>query len=128
MMSPLGGSIVGWVRLVFSVLYGIAYSACLVRFTDDQMNDEIDRIRKENGWKPRKRGKPGRRGRGSGSSNGGEAPNNTAAADEHVKLLQKLQVRAENIYSGSSKGGETSNNSAAADEHVKLIQKLQVSA
>lgn len=27
------------------------------RFTDDEMNDEIDRIRKENGWKPRKRGK-----------------------------------------------------------------------
>ncbi len=86
----------------------------MVRFTDDQMNDEIDRIRKENGWKPRKRGKPGRRGRGSGSSNGGEAPNNTAAADEHVKLLQKLQVSAKNLSSGSSNGGETPNNSAAA--------------
>jgi hypothetical protein len=61
------------------------------------MNDEIDRIRKENGWKPRKRGKPGRRGRGSGSSNGGETPNNSAAADEHVKLLQKLQVKCRNI-------------------------------
>ncbi len=92
------------------------------------MNDEIDRIRKENGWKPRKRGKPGRRGRGSGSSNGGETPNNTAAADEHVKLLQKLQVSAKNIYSGSSNGGEAPNNSGAADEHVKLLQKLQVSA
>lgn len=64
------------------------------RFTGDQMNDEIDRIRKENGWKPRKRGKAGRRGRGSGSSNGTEASNSAAAAaaaDEHVKLLQKLQ-------------------------------------
>jgi len=69
-----------------------------IRFTDDQMNDEIDRIRKENGWKPRKRGKPGRRGRGSGSTNGSEAANNTAAADEHVKLLQKLQVRGEDKY------------------------------
>ena len=58
------------------------------------MNDEIDRIRKENGWKPRKRGKAGRRGRGSGSTNGGEA-NNSAASDEHVKLLQKLQVRGQ---------------------------------
>ncbi len=70
-------------HLMFCILY--------VRFTGDQMNDEIDRIRKENGWKPRKRGKPGRRGRGSGSSNGGEA-NNSTATDEHVKLLQKLQV------------------------------------
>ena len=98
----------------------------VVRFTDDQMNDEIDRIRKENGWKPRKRGKPGRRGRGSGSSNGGETPNNTAAADEHVKLLQKLQVGAKNISSGSSNGGEAPNNTAAADEHVNLLQKLQI--
>jgi hypothetical protein len=56
------------------------------------MNDEIDRIRKENGWKPRKRGKAGRRGRGSGSTNGGDS-NSTTSADEHVKLLQKLQVK-----------------------------------
>lgn len=55
------------------------------------MNDEIDRIRKENGWKPRKRGKAGRRGRGSGSTNESES-NSGAAADQHVKLLQKLQV------------------------------------
>merc|ERR1719233_412303 len=26
-----------------------------IRYTEDQMNDEIDKVRKENGWKPRKR-------------------------------------------------------------------------
>ena len=32
------------------------YFSCF-RYTDDQMNEEIDRLRRENGWKPRKRGK-----------------------------------------------------------------------
>ena len=28
-----------------------------VRYTAEEMNEEIDRMRKENGWKPRRRGK-----------------------------------------------------------------------
>ena len=59
------------------------------------MKDEIDKVRRENGWKPRKRIGP------LSSKDGGRKSNGSDKADmkieEQYKLLQRLQVCVENI-------------------------------
>lgn len=62
-----------------------------VRLTEEQMKDEIDKVRKENGWKPRKRIGPLRSREGGRRSNGdrGDAHN----VEDQYKLLQRLQVK-----------------------------------
>ena len=64
-----------------------------VRLNEDQMKDEIDKVRKENGWKPRKRIGPLRSRDGGRRSNGdrGDVHN----VEDQYKLLQKLQVEFE---------------------------------
>merc|ERR1712106_991775 len=64
-----------------------------IHYTEDQMNDEIDKVRKENGWKPRKRNKPSNSREGSRKTNGlslGEEMN----MEDQYKLLQRLQLEA----------------------------------
>lgn len=54
------------------------------------MKDEIDKVRRENGWKPRKRIGP------LSSKDGGRKSNGSDKGDmkieEQYKLLQRLQV------------------------------------
>ena len=64
-----------------------------IRYTEDQMNDEIDKVRKENGWKPRKRNKPSNSRDGSRKSNGAEKTDQQRL-EEQYRLLQRLQVEA----------------------------------
>merc|ERR1712106_593799 len=64
-----------------------------MRYTEDQMNDEIDKVRKENGWKPRKRNKPSNSRDGSRKSNGAEKTDQQRL-EEQYRLLQRLQVEA----------------------------------
>ena len=61
-----------------------------LRLTENQMKDEIDKVRKENGWKPRKRIGPLSSRDGGRKSNGdrSEAHN----VEDQYKLLQRLQV------------------------------------
>ena len=63
-----------------------------MRLTENQMKDEIDKVRKENGWKPRKRIGP------LSSRDGGRKSNGERSGDQHnvedqYKLLQRLQVQ-----------------------------------
>ena len=63
-----------------------------LRLTENQMKDEIDKVRKENGWKPRKRIGP------LSSRDGGRKSNGERSSDQHnvedqYKLLQRLQVQ-----------------------------------
>ena len=64
-----------------------------IRYTEDQMNDEIDKVRKENGWKPRKRNKPSNSRDGSRKTNGAEK-SDQQKLEEQYRLLQRLQVEA----------------------------------
>jgi len=64
-----------------------------IRYTEDQMNDEIDKVRKENGWKPRKRNKPSNSRDGSRKTNGAEKTDQQKL-EEQYRLLQRLQVEA----------------------------------
>eukprot|EP00092_Neocalanus_flemingeri_P068100 GFUD01083168.1.p1 GENE.GFUD01083168.1~~GFUD01083168.1.p1 ORF type:complete len:2042 (+),score=445.04 GFUD01083168.1:252-6377(+) len=64
-----------------------------IRYTEDQMNDEIDKVRKENGWKPRKRNKPSNSRDGSRKTNGAEKTDQQRL-EEQYRLLQRLQVEA----------------------------------
>ena len=57
------------------------------------MNDEIDKVRKENGWKPRKRNKPTNSRDGSRKINGAEKTDQQKL-EEQYRLLQRLQVEA----------------------------------
>ena len=62
-----------------------------LRLSENQMKDEIDKVRKENGWKPRKRIGP------LSSRDGGRKSNGDRSSDPHnvedqYKLLQRLQV------------------------------------
>ena len=61
-----------------------------LRLTENQMKEEIDKVRKENGWKPRKRIGPLSSRDGGRKSNGdrSEAHN----VEDQYKLLQRLQV------------------------------------
>ena len=61
-----------------------------VRLTCEEMKDEIDKVRKENGWKPRRRIGPGSRD-GGRKSNGSDR-NEPMKLEEQYKLLQRLQV------------------------------------
>ena len=69
-----------------------------LRLTENQMKDEIDKVRKENGWKPRKRIGPlssrdgGRKSNGDRSSS--SEPHNV---EDQYKLLQRLQVNIARI-------------------------------
>ena len=61
-----------------------------LRLTENQMKDEIDKVRKENGWKPRKRIGPLSSRDGGRKSNGDRSsPHNV---EDQYKLLQRLQV------------------------------------
>ena len=62
-----------------------------VRLTENQMKDEIDRVRKENGWKPRKRVGPLRSRDGGRKSNGDRSDLHNV--EDQYKLLQRLQVK-----------------------------------
>ena len=58
------------------------------------MSDEIDKVRKENGWKPRKRNnKPSNSRDGSRKTNGAEKTDQQRL-EEQYRLLQRLQVEA----------------------------------
>ena len=61
-----------------------------VRLSEELMKDEIDKVRKENGWKPRKRIGPlsSKDGRKSNGSDKGDS----LKLEEQYKLLQRLQV------------------------------------
>ena len=61
-----------------------------VRLNEDQMKDEIDKVRKENGWKPRKRIGP-LRSRDDGRRSNGDRGDVHNVEDQY-KLLQRLQV------------------------------------
>ena len=63
------------------------------RYTEDQMSDEIDKVRKENGWKPRKRNKPSNSRDGARKTNGADKPSQHNL-EEQYRLLQRLQVEA----------------------------------
>merc|ERR1719445_2499404 len=63
------------------------------RYTEHEMGEEIDKVRKENGWKPRKRNKPSNSREGNRKTNGlstGEEMN----MEDQYKLLQRLQLEA----------------------------------
>ena len=62
-----------------------------VRLTEEQMKDEIDKVRKENGWKPRKRIGPLRSREGGRRSNGDRGDGHNV--EDQYKLLQRLQVK-----------------------------------
>ena len=64
-----------------------------IRYTEDQMNDEIDKVRKENGWKPRKRNKPSNSRDGSRKSNGAEKTDQQRLKEQY-RFFQRLQVEA----------------------------------
>ena len=63
-----------------------------VRLTGEEMKDEIDKVRKENGWKPRRRIGPLSSRDGGRKSNGSDK-NEPMKLEEQYKLLQRLQVR-----------------------------------
>lgn len=65
-----------------------------VRMTEDMMKDEIDKVRRENGWKPRKRIGPLSSRDGGRKSNGSDK-NDSLKLEEQYKLLQRLQVQIE---------------------------------
>ena len=67
-----------------------------LRLTENQMKDEIDKVRKENGWKPRKRIGSSSRDGGRKSTGDRSSPHNV---EDQYKLLQRLQV---NIPSGGT--------------------------
>lgn len=62
--------------------------------TEDMMKDEIDKVRRENGWKPRKRIGPLSSRDGGRKSNGSDK-NDSLKLEEQYKLLQRLQVQIE---------------------------------
>ena len=64
-----------------------------VRLTEEQMKDEIDKVRRENGWKPRKRIGPLSSRDGGRRSNGDR--NELHNVEDQYKLLQRLQVKIE---------------------------------
>ena len=104
-----------------------------LRLTENQMKDEIDKVRKENGWKPRKRIGPlssrdgGRKSNGDRSSS--SEPHNV---EDQYKLLQRLQVNIARIktFSQYPKISEKTTYSRERDivlgfaEQARLLQSL----
>ena len=65
------------------------------RYTEHEMGEEIDKVRKENGWKPRKRNKPSH-STSSRKSNGTlpSLDSLPGGLEEQYRLLQRLQAEA----------------------------------
>ena len=66
------------------------------RYTEHEMGEEIDKVRRENGWKPRKRNKPSN-STSSRKSNGTlplSLENMGGTVQEQYQFLQRLQAEA----------------------------------
>jgi hypothetical protein len=66
-----------------------------MRYTAEEMGEEIDKVRRDNGWKPRKRNKPSH-STSSRKSNGAlpSLDSLPGGLEEQYKLLQRLQAEA----------------------------------
>lgn len=66
------------------------------RYTEHEMGEEIDKVRRENGWKPRKRNKPSN-STSSRKSNGTlplSLESMGGTVQEQYQFLQRLQAEA----------------------------------
>ena len=68
-----------------------------LRLSEEAMKDEIDKVRKENGWKPRKRIGPSHSRDGGRKSTSSDRSDSMKKEDQY-KLLQRLQVHTGRKY------------------------------
>jgi hypothetical protein len=91
-----------------------------IRMNEEEMIVDLEKIRKENGWKTRRRV----------SNKGGESVQNTSKSkNNHHASAVDLKVPSQNnlLSSLSKSSGEFSRNNIMTEEH-KLMQKLAVEA